>query len=88
MNFDIYQIAGWFGMILLVLAYFFLSTKKLKFNSLTYQSLNLFGSIGIIISTIATNSWPSVVLNVLWLGIAGFSLYKIITTKPTYKELK
>ncbi len=88
MIFDIYQIAGWIGMILLIIAYFLLSIKKLKFNSLVYQLLNLFGSVGIIASTVATNSWPTVTLNVLWFGIAGFSIFKIITIKPVYKELK
>jgi len=88
MIFDIYSILGWIGMILLILAYFLLSTKKIKSNSLFYHTLNLFGAVGITISTFITKSWPSVVLNIIWFGISAFSLYKIITTKPVYKELK
>jgi hypothetical protein len=86
--FDTYQIIGWAGMILLILAYFLLSIKKIKSHSLVYHMLNLFGAVGIAVSAFATSSWPSVVLNIIWFGIAAFSLYKVFTTKPTYKELE
>jgi len=88
MIFDTYQIMGWAGVVLLIIAYFLLSMKKIKSNSLIYHGLNLFGAVGIAVSAFATSSWPSVVLNIIWFGIAAFSLYKIFTTKPTYKELR
>ncbi|VVB83016.1 Uncharacterised protein [uncultured archaeon] len=88
MIFDIYQIAGWLGVVLLIVAYFLLSVKKLKFNSIIYNLLNFLGAIGIIVSTIATQSWPSVMLNFVWAIIAVFSIFKIINTKPVYKELR
>ncbi len=85
---DIYSLFGWAGMILISVAYFLLSTKKLKSHSIVYHLLNLFGGIGIIVSTAATKSWPSVALNVIWGIIAIFAIYKITTAKPQYKELK
>ncbi|VVB83843.1 Uncharacterised protein [uncultured archaeon] len=88
MMIDTFSAVGWLGMILLILAYFFLSSKRLKSNSLIYHLLNLFGAVGIAVSTFATKSWPSVTLNVIWIVIAGFSIYKILNTKPVYKELK
>jgi hypothetical protein len=88
MIFDIYSIMGWLGMALLILAYFLLSTKKLKFNSIIYNILNILGGLGLIVTTIVTKSWPVVTLNVFWIGIAVYSIVKIRKTKPVYKTLK
>ncbi|MEK6827650.1 MAG: hypothetical protein AABX99_04160 [Nanoarchaeota archaeon] len=88
MIFDTYQILGWIGMFLMILDYLLLSTKKVKFNSIPYNLLNLFGGIGVLISSFYAKLWPVVVLNIFWSGVAIFSIYKILTTKPTYKELK
>ncbi len=88
MIFDIYSIIGWTGAGLIIVAYFLLVTKRLKFNSIVYNLLNLFGAAGLAISTFATKSWPAMALNIIWIGIAVFSVYKIMNTKPTYKELK
>jgi VIT1/CCC1 family predicted Fe2+/Mn2+ transporter len=85
---DIYQLLGWIGMILLILAYFLLSNKQLKFNSAIYHLLNFFGAAGIVISTLKTKSWPAMTLNLIWVIIALFFIYKIINVKPSYKELK
>jgi paired small multidrug resistance pump len=87
MMIDAFSLIGWAGMILLILAYFLISSKRLKINKIPYHLLNFFGAIGIAISAFATTSWPSFVLNIIWIGIASFSIYKIITIKPVYKEL-
>jgi len=88
MNVDIYSVIGWAGTFLVLLAYFFLSTKKLKFNSVVYNLLNFFGAVGIMISTFMTKSWPAMALNIAWAGIAVFFIYKKVTTKPVYKDLR
>jgi hypothetical protein len=88
MTIDIYLISGWLGMFLIILDYFLLSLKKLKFNSLPYNFLNLFGGVGMLINAFYSRLWPVFVLNIFWIGIAVFSIYKIITIKPTYKDLR
>jgi hypothetical protein len=88
MIFDIYSLFGWIGMVLLMLAYFLLSKKKLKSNYVLYHLLNLFGATGIIASTLVTQSWPAMALNIVWAIIAIFSIYKIWSTKNPYKELR
>jgi hypothetical protein len=88
MNIDIYSIIGWGGMILIILAYFLLSIKKLKSNSVIYNLLNFFGALGILVNTFVTKSWPSVALNGIMMGIAIYSIAKKINTKPVYKELR
>lgn len=88
MIFDIYSILGWIGMALLILAYFLLSTKRLKFNFVIYHLLNLFGAAGIVIGAFATKSWLAMILSIIWAVIALFFIYKILNVKPVYKELK
>jgi len=88
MIFDIYSILGWIGMVLLILAYFLLSTKRVKSNYVLYHLLNLFGATGIVISALVTQSWPAMTLNIVWFVIAIFSIYEILSTKHPYKELR
>jgi len=88
MIYNNYLILGWLGMVFFILAYFLLSIKKLNSNSKLYHLLNLLGSIGIVISTLYTKSWPAMTLNIFWGIIAIFSIYKIINTKPKYKQIR
>jgi hypothetical protein len=88
MMIDAFLLAGWAGMFLMILDYFLLSTKKLKFDSITYNLINLLGGVGVLISSFYAKLWPVVVLNIFWSGVSVFSIYKITTIKPKYKELK
>ncbi len=85
---DLFSVLGWLGMSLVILAYCLLIIKKLKSTSVIYNLLNLFGGVGLIASAFTTKSWPAMALNIVWVGLAVFSIYKIITVKPAYKELK
>lgn len=73
-----YEIIGWSGTFAILLAYLFVSTGKLSSNSKGYQSLNLFGAIGIIINSGVHGAIPSVGLNVVWLLIAVYGLVKAV----------
>jgi hypothetical protein len=88
MNIDAYQIFGWIGMALLILAYALLSNKKLNPHTKTYHFLNLLGALGIVVSTLKTKSWPALTLNIIWIIIAIFYIYKISRIKPKYKQLR
>ena len=76
MIFDIYSIIGWAGGALIIIAYFLLSTKKLKSHSVIYNLFNLIGGAGLLVSTFVTQSWPSVVMNAIWAIIAFFSIFQ------------
>jgi hypothetical protein len=85
---DVFSLFGWIGMALILLAYFFLAVKKLKANSIVYNLLNAFGGLGLVANTFVTKSWPSVALNIAWIAIAIFSIYKKASVKIPYKELR
>jgi predicted ferric reductase len=84
---DVFSALGWLGMALVILAYYLLSVKRLKFNSIGYNLLNAFGGAGLVVSTFMTKSWPSMALNVVWIIIAIYSIYRKSKIKIPYKDL-
>ena len=65
---------GWFGTILVVLAYALLSFGVLGPHSFWYQFLNLVGAFCIVVDTYYKKDYPPEILNIIWMCIALFSL--------------
>jgi len=86
--FTLFSLMGWFGALLVVVAYILYFTKKLKINYVLYHILNLFGALGLILSTFITESWPALVLALIFAGISIAYIVKILSTKPDYKDLR
>jgi hypothetical protein len=68
------DLLGWTGAVCLLLAYFLVSRKKLVGDSLNYQLLNLAGGALLTINSLYYGAFPSVAVNVVWIGIALFTL--------------
>lgn len=73
----VYDIFGWIGMILVLLAYGLLSTNKIK-NGITYQVLNLVAALCMAIGVFPKNAWFSFALQVIWGVIAIIAIIKIL----------
>jgi hypothetical protein len=73
---DIFDIVGWVGMILVLLAYILLSTNKIK-NGFTYQLLNLLAAILMAIGLYPKNAWFSFALQVVWGIVAIVAIIKM-----------
>jgi hypothetical protein len=70
------DIIGWLGSACIILAYWMITSGKADNNSGRYQSLNICGSIFLIINTIYYGALPPAALNVLWLIIGIYSLVR------------
>ena len=70
------QNMGWMGTILILLAYFLVSTNRVRGISIPYQTINLIGAFFLAIGTYKDHSWPAFTLNITWGVIAIFSLIK------------
>ena len=70
----IINILGWLGSVSLILAYWMNSSNRLSAQSITYQVLNLFGSICLIINSTYYHAYPSSFVNVVWAIVAITSL--------------
>jgi hypothetical protein len=65
---------GWTGAAILLFAYAMVSFKKLAGDSTAYQLLNIVGSVLLAVNTTAYRAYPSSFVNVIWIGIAIFSI--------------
>jgi len=77
------ELAGWSGAALILLAYLLLSIGRLTGQSVVYQAMNVVGAAGF-----AVNGWwhgalPSASLNVLWLLIGAWALWRIKSRKSS-----
>lgn len=58
------QLIGWVGTLLIVIAYFLNSHKKIDSAGPYYQLLNLIGAVGLGINVFYLQSWPSFALQI------------------------
>ena len=70
------EIAGWVGAILVLLAYFLITTRKLDAKTKTYHAMNLAGGIGLAVNAIANNAYPSAAVNWVWIAVACYGILK------------
>lgn len=78
---DIFQWIGFVGMIFVVLAYYLLQANKCGITSLVYQLLNLIGAILLIISLFVHFNLGSFIIEVFWILITLYGLYKNLRKK-------
>jgi hypothetical protein len=71
------EVAGWAGAALILVAYLLLSMGRLTGQSPLYQWMNVFGAAGFVVNGWWHGAIPSAALNVLWLLIGGFALWRI-----------
>ena len=71
------EAAGWVGACLILLAYILLSAGKLKGDSPAYQWMNVVGGAGFVINSGYHGAVPSVAINVAWIAIGAFALWRI-----------
>ena len=65
---------GWVGAAAVLAAYFLVSTQRLAWNSVVYQTLNMVGGVCLILNTVYYGAYPSSGVNVVRVGIALYSL--------------
>ena len=75
-----FDVMGWIGMVLVLLAYILLSTGKIK-NGMKYQLLNLFAGIFMAIGLFPKNAWFSFTLQVVWALVAIIAIVKLRQAK-------
>lgn len=72
----IFDILGWIGAVLILLAYALLSLGKIK-NGKLYQWLNLFAALFMAIGLLPKSAWFSFSVQVVWLIVAIIALINL-----------
>lgn len=80
MDMIFFDIIGWIGMALVLVAYLLLSLGKIK-NGYLYQALNLLAGILMAIGLFPKNAWFSFTLQVVWALIALVAIIKMSQKK-------
>ncbi len=75
---NIHELLGWYGAIVIVLAYALLSFDIINANDFIYQTLNATGALGIAYISYIKKVYQSVVLNIIWLVIALIAIIRIV----------
>ena len=73
----IFDILGWVGMIMVLIAYALLSSNKIN-NGKLYQGLNFFAALFMAIGLFPTKAWFSFSLQIIWAIISVLSFVRIV----------
>jgi paired small multidrug resistance pump len=74
----IHEFSGWAGVVLILLAYSLITLGILQPTTPIYGVMNLFGALGIIVSSYSKRDLQPVFLNLVWLFIAAIGIFKSI----------
>ncbi|OGT59263.1 MAG: hypothetical protein A3F14_01185 [Gammaproteobacteria bacterium RIFCSPHIGHO2_12_FULL_43_28] len=79
---------GIIGVVLVLVAYYLLSTNKLSSRNLSYPLLNLIGAFLILYSLLFNWNLASVVIEMAWILISVIGLYRIAQGKKLIKDMR
>ena len=77
------HVVGWSGALVVLLAYALVSTRRVEGDSVFFQVLNIFGAALLSVNTFYLGAYPSSFVNVIWIGIGGYALYRRQRNLPT-----
>jgi hypothetical protein len=69
-----FDTVGWLGAAALLLAYAMVSSRRVEGQSVSFQLLNVGGSLLLAANTVYYGSYPSTFVNFIWAAIAIFSI--------------
>jgi ABC-type Co2+ transport system permease subunit len=68
---------GTLGVILLVIAYFFMQSGRWTHMNIRLPLTNLCGAVLILISLMDSPNMPSILIELVWITISGYGVWKI-----------
>jgi hypothetical protein len=81
MNFDLFDLAGFVGVLLIVIAYLLLQLDKLPSSSVSFSLLNAAGSLLIMLSLIFKFNVSAFLIEVFWFLISLIGLSKWLAAR-------
>jgi len=77
-----YDIVGTIGVVLIIVAYAAVQTRRMKSEQLSYSVINLVGAVMILISLRYTFNLASFVIEVFWILISIWGIVLWIRNRP------
>lgn len=78
----IIEIIGWTAAVTMLSAYMLLTTGRLRSLSPTYQWLNVLSAAGFIVNSGYNGAYPSAFLNLIWMAIGFYGLFRLARVQP------
>lgn len=75
---NIFEISGWIGAILVLFAYFMVSTGKASGDSQGFQLINISGAVFLVAYTYSCQAYASMIVNIIWAGIGTATFSKFL----------
>jgi hypothetical protein len=88
MNFDLFDVAGFVGVLLIVIAYLLLQLEKLPSSSLSFSLLNAAGSLLIMLSLIFKFNVSAFLIEAFWFLISLLGLSKWLIARKRLRIRK
>lgn len=80
-----YELCGWIGAILVLIAYYMVTTGKAHATSKPFQTMNIAGAVLLVLYTYNCQAYASMIVNVIWVAIGFSSFVKIINFNKVLK---
>ena len=77
------EVIGWTAAAVMLLAYMLLTAGKLSSRSAAYQWLNVLAGAGFILNSGWNGAYPSAFLNVIWMAIGLYGVFRPPKTQPS-----
>jgi len=84
MNFNLFDVAGFIGVLLIVIAYLLLQLNKLPSSSLSFSLMNAAGSLLIMLSLVFKFNVSAFLIEVFWflISLLGLTKWFIARKRP------
>ena len=84
MNFNLFDVAGFIGVLLIVIAYLLLQLDKLPSSSLSFSLMNAAGSLLIMLSLVFKFNVSAFLIEVFWflISLLGLTKWFIARKRP------
>ena len=88
MSFDLFDLAGFIGVLLIVIAYLLLQLDKLPSSSLSFSLLNATGSLLIMFSLVFKFNVSAFLIEVFWflISLLGLTKWLMARKRPPIKR--
>lgn len=86
MNFQLFDLAGFIGVLLIVVAYLLLQLNKLPSSSPKYSLLNAGGALLIIVSLIFAFNLSAFIMEVFWFLISLVGLWRSLISRKDFRR--
>lgn len=71
------EVCGWIAALLILSSYILVSTGRLSGQSRAYQWMNIVAAAGFVVNSGWHGAIPSTALNVVWMAVGLFTLWRI-----------